>query len=88
MNRDDFSPKIKEIISRRSAYICSNPKCRRLTLGPSENDQEKFQLTGIAAYITAAAPKGPRYDENLTEEQLDFIIESLKTKNNDKEREN
>ena len=26
--------------------------------------------------------------ENLTEEQLDFIIESLKAKNNDKEREN
>jgi uncharacterized protein YjbI with pentapeptide repeats len=69
MNRDDFSPKIKEIVSKRAAYICSNPQCRRLTLSPSENDPEKFQLTGIVAHITAAAPKGPRYDESLTEEQ-------------------
>jgi hypothetical protein len=69
MARDDFKPKVREIISKRAAYICSNPKCRRLTLAPSENNPEKSQLTGIAAHITAAASNGPRYDEDLTEEQ-------------------
>ena len=44
MSRNDFSPKIKEFISKRAAYICSNPKCRRLTLSPSENDPENFNL--------------------------------------------
>ena len=69
MGRDDFGPKVRTIITKRAAYICSNPKCRRLTLAPSENNPEKIQFTGIVAHITAAAPNGPRYDENLTEEQ-------------------
>ncbi|MBN2392712.1 MAG: pentapeptide repeat-containing protein [Anaerolineae bacterium] len=69
MDRDDFSLKTKEIVRKRAAYICSNPKCRCLTLSPSGNDPEKFIYTGEVAHITAAAVGGPRYNRDLTEEQ-------------------
>ncbi len=68
-NRDDFSPATVEAIAKRASYICSSPDCRCLTLCPSENDVEKFINIGKAAHITAASPRGPRYDPTLTREQ-------------------
>jgi hypothetical protein len=67
--RDDFSPKTKELVAKRAAYICSKPDCRNQTLGPSEADPGRFIFLGEVAHITAAAKGGPRYDPNLTEEQ-------------------
>ena len=64
--RDDFSPKTKNILARRVGYRCSN--CRKLTSGPQE-DPSKFTNIGVAAHITAAAPGGPRYDKTLTPEE-------------------
>jgi len=40
-----------------------------MTLGPSDEDITKFIYTGKVAHITAAAPKGPRFDSSLTSEQ-------------------
>lgn len=57
----------------RSSYICSNPECRTLTLGPSEVDPENIISVGVAAHITAAAPGGPRYDPTLTPAQRGSI---------------
>jgi len=67
--RDDFSPKTKETIAKRAAYICSNPDCHCLTLSPSESEPDKFIYTGKAAHTTAAASGGPRYDPALTPEE-------------------
>lgn len=67
--RQDFPPAIREAISKRASYICSNPNCRRFTLAPSENEPEKFILIGEAAHITAASPGFARYDGTLTKEQ-------------------
>jgi hypothetical protein len=47
---------------------CSNPKCRRQTIG-SDAAQSGIRNVGIAAHITAAAPDGPRYNSSLTPEQ-------------------
>ena len=77
MNRDDFSPKAKEAVRKRAAYICSNPKCRCLTLGPTENDPEKSIHVGEVAHITAAAAGGPRYDSNLTKEQRSSVDNAI-----------
>lgn len=77
MDRDDFSPKVKETVRKRAAYICSNPKCRCLTLSPSGNDPEKFIYTGVVAHITAAAARGPRYDPYLTEEQRSSVDNAI-----------
>lgn len=70
--RDDFSPKTKEILAKRVGFICSNPKCRKHTIGPN-SDQNKAINIGIAAHITAASPGGARYDENLTTSERQSI---------------
>lgn len=64
--RDDFTKPTIDILAKRVGYLCSNPECRKHTVGP--NDQEdKATLIGIAAHITGASPGGPRYDLSLTE---------------------
>lgn len=64
-NRDDFSPEVKDILAKRVGMRCSNPNCRQPTSGPQE-DPEKVLNIGVAAHISAASPKGPRYDDKLT----------------------
>lgn len=63
--RDDFTAKTKEILAKRVGYLCSNPVCRKHTVGPNSNE-EKATSIGVAAHITAASLGGPRFDENLT----------------------
>ena len=62
---DDFPLKTKETLAKRVGYRCSNPDCRQLTSGPTE-DPEKAINIGVAAHITAASPGGPRYDGSIT----------------------
>ena len=66
--RDDFSVKVKHLIEKKSAYRCSNPACRRMTIGPSE-DFKKIQYLGVVSHICAAAPGGPRYDPAMSPEE-------------------
>jgi hypothetical protein len=72
-NRDGFNATIVQVLAKRASYICSNPDCRYLTIGPSTSDPEDFSFIGVAAHITAAAPKGPRYDPSLSPEQRSSI---------------
>lgn len=68
MNRDGFSKRVVTSLAGRVAYLCSNPFCRRGTIGPN-TIKDKTTVIGIAAHITAAAPGGPRYNSNLTDIQ-------------------
>ncbi|MGZ2372074.1 hypothetical protein ACXR6G_20085 [Ancylomarina sp. YFZ004] len=70
--RDDFNKAVKETLSKRVGLRCSNPKCRRLTIGPNSNE-EKTTNIGVAAHITAASPGGPRYDKSLNSQERSFI---------------
>jgi hypothetical protein len=63
--RDDFSETVKRNLGRRVAYRCSRPDCRAPTLGP-QVDPEKSINVGVAAHISAAAPKGPRFDAEMS----------------------
>ncbi len=63
--RDDFNLKTKETLAKRVGYLCSNPNCKKPTIGPNL-DPEKSLSIGKAAHITAASPNGPRYNNNLT----------------------
>jgi hypothetical protein len=67
-NRDEFTEKTKLQIAKRTSWLCSNPECRRETVG-SNSDGTGEILLGIAAHICAAAPGGPRYDPNQTPAQ-------------------
>ncbi len=71
-NRDDFLEPTKKVLAERAAYLCSNPTCRSLTVGPHSSPGRSLK-TGIASHICAAAPKGPRYDPNQTEEERKSI---------------
>jgi hypothetical protein len=62
----DFSDPEKTELAKRVGYHCSKPKCPRLTVGPGKLPTDKAVVLGKAAHITAAAPNGPRYDENMS----------------------
>lgn len=76
-NRDNFRPKIVEILKKRASFICSNPSCKKMTVAPSEIDEEKILYIGRAAHICAASKGGPRYDVNMTEDQRSSIENAL-----------
>jgi hypothetical protein len=68
MARDDFSATVKDVLAKRVALCCSNPKCNVATSGPHTETFRSVNL-GVASHITAAAPGGPRFDESLTPEE-------------------
>jgi hypothetical protein len=65
---NDFPASVKDVIAKRAGMKCSNPDCRVTTSGPRD-DPAKAVNVGEAAHITAAAPRGPRYDPSRTPEQ-------------------
>ena len=67
-NRDEFTGKTKLQIAKRAGWLCSDPSCRRATIGSNTDGDGEVNL-GTAAHICAAAPDGPRYDSNQTPEQ-------------------
>jgi hypothetical protein len=56
MREADFSAAIIRKLAERAAYICSNPGCNRITVGPSKADPNKSAKTGVAAHICSAQP--------------------------------
>ena len=64
-----FPRNIRERVSKRASYICSNPNCHHFTLCASDAGTDLFISIGKAAHITAGAANGPRYDPSLTSEQ-------------------
>jgi hypothetical protein len=42
MIRDDFNKSVKDTLKLRSAFICSNPDCKKLTVAPANEDKEKL----------------------------------------------
>ncbi|WP_299602741.1 hypothetical protein [uncultured Tateyamaria sp.] len=64
--RDDFTATTKRLLAERAGYRCSNPDCRKTTVGPSTADQAKSISQGVAAHICAAQDNGPRYNSEQT----------------------
>lgn len=61
MPRANFRESVKAALRERVAHRCSNPDCRASTAAPGSGSAGIVRA-GDAAHITAAAPKGPRYD--------------------------
>lgn len=74
--RDNFSLKTINTLRQQVASRCSNPDCRVVTCGSSE-DKEKSITVGVAAHIAAAAVGGPRYDANMSKEQRKSINNAI-----------
>ena len=67
--RVDFSPQTKEIIAKRAAYRCSYPDCNATLIGPGL-EPDAIENIGECAHIYAAAGKGPRSNDNLSDEDI------------------
>ena len=63
--RHNFSKSIINAIRMRAAFICSNPSCKKMTVGGAVNDEEKTVCLGVVSHIIAASPNGPRSDESV-----------------------
>lgn len=74
--RDEFTEQVKKTIAERAAYLCSNPECRKLTIGPHSQDSKSLS-TGVAAHICAAAPGGPRFNPSQTEDERKSISNAI-----------
>lgn len=74
---DDFKPEVVGKVAERAGYICSNPKCRRLTIGPDNTNQAKSTKTDVGAHICAASPGGPRYDISQTPQERQSISNAI-----------
>lgn len=70
--RDDFTKPIKDTLAKRAGFLCSNPDCRKATIG-AHSETEKSTSIGEAAHITAAAKGGKRYNPLLTADQRGAI---------------
>lgn len=66
--RDDFSRSIVDTLSKRVGMRCSNPGCRLPTSDPRDEPLKTVNI-GVASHITAASPRGPRYDPNITSDE-------------------
>lgn len=66
--RDEFLPKVKDVLAKRVSFCCSNPECGMSTVGP-HSDIGSVTNIGVAAHITAASPDGPRYNSDISTEQ-------------------
>lgn len=67
--RQDFPASVARKVAERAGYICSNPSCHRVTIGPDQAVVSNSIKTGEAAHIGAASPGGPRYDMSQTESE-------------------
>ena len=62
----DFNRKTVETVAKRAGFLCSNPECRILTVGPNVQ-QSKSTNIGEAAHIRGARSDSPRYDKSMTD---------------------
>ncbi|MEG4998996.1 HNH endonuclease [Microcoleus sp. B4-D4] len=59
-----FDKKDAQIIAYRAAYICSNPECNTLTIGPAITDPQLINKKGEAAHILGEKAGAARHDPN------------------------
>ncbi|MGO9397308.1 MAG: hypothetical protein ACLP19_05600 [Xanthobacteraceae bacterium] len=67
--RGHFSKGVIETLMKRAGGLCSNPSCRRHTIGPSAAVPEKSDTVGVAAHIEGAQSGSARYDPEQADEE-------------------
>lgn len=65
----DFTKRIVTTLGERAHFLCSNPKCRKMTTGPHSDDGKSLR-SGEAAHIYSARSQNARYNKDLTDEQV------------------
>ncbi len=75
--RDDFSKPTIRTLGERAAFICSNPDCKAMTLGPSSEADDKIIYFWRAAHICGASTQWPRYNKNMSTEERKAISNAI-----------
>jgi|WetSurMetagenome_2_1015567.scaffolds.fasta_scaffold161973_1 hypothetical protein len=65
------------MLAERAGYICSNPSCNRITIGPDNANPIKSTKTGVVAHMCAAALGGARYDPSQTSDDRKDISNGI-----------
>ncbi|OXB02431.1 hypothetical protein [Flavobacterium pectinovorum] len=72
----DFSKNTIDTLAKRAAFMCSNPDCRILTVGPN-SDPEKSTKIGEAAHIYGARIGSKRFIHTMTNPARAEITNSI-----------
>ncbi|MGS2811524.1 HNH endonuclease [Nocardia sp. MW-W600-9] len=66
-----FTPKTKALVAARAGYMCSNPDCNRLLVGPEVNTNDSLLKSSIGefAHIRGRADDSPRWEPAMTDDQ-------------------
>ena len=60
-----FNKGTVRLLGERVGYLCSNPDCRKVTIGPKVGELNTIRI-GEAAHICAESPGGARFDVSMT----------------------
>ncbi len=72
----DFSKKTIDTLAKRAAYLCSNPDCRTITVGPNTDPNKTIKI-GEAAHIYGARKTAKRYNENMSDQTRSEITNAI-----------
>jgi hypothetical protein len=75
--RAEFPQPVKKIAKERAGFICSNPDCRLMTIGPSESDENQVIFMGQVAHILPAKKNGPRDIPNFDPDERSNIENAI-----------
>lgn len=75
--RDNFPSEVIGAIKLQSAFICSNPDCKKSTVAPSLTNDLKIQYIGKVAHICAAAANGPRFCTDMSADERMSIYNAI-----------
>ncbi len=74
--KPDFSKETIDILAKRAGFRCSNPDCRRQTVGPNM-DPTKSTLIGEAAHIYGAREGSKRFLANMSDSNRAEITNAI-----------
>ncbi|MFF0531106.1 hypothetical protein ACFYT3_22295 [Nocardia amikacinitolerans] len=66
-----FTASTKALVAARAGYMCTNPECNRLLVGPEVSGPDAYMKTriGEVAHIYGHKPGSARHDPLMTDEQ-------------------
>jgi hypothetical protein len=72
-----FTAAVQEVVARRTGFRCSNPRCRKPTMGPFGTRFDSYIYLGEVAHICTTQPKSERFDGTLSMEQRGAVANAI-----------
>lgn len=63
----EFTKATKSLIAARAGYMCMNPDCNRLLVGPEVVSPDSYMKLGEVAHIQANKSTGARFDATMSD---------------------